>query len=259
MTAAPLRILLLGGTAEAMALAQALEGDGRFAPVYSIAGITRAPRLPELPCRRGGFGGVDGLVAYLQGQGVEVVIDATHPFAAAMSRNAAEAARRTGTPLVSLRRPPWTPAPGDAWQSVVSLAEAAAALGAAPRRVFLTTGKTELAPFLAAPQHFYLIRSVERPERLPPQSDLVLARGPFPLAEERALLREYGIDTLVSKNAGGPANGAKLQAARALGVAVVMVERPPLPDGDALVADADAALNWLAAHYRDTRRTDLGV
>lgn len=252
-------MLLLGGTAEAMSLAQALEGDGRFAPVYSIAGVTREPRLPELPCRRGGFGGVEGLVAYLQAHGVELVVDATHPFAAGMSRNAGAAVRRTGTPLLVLRRPPWTAARADVWQSVASLEEASAALGTEPRRVFLTTGKTELGPFFAAPQHFYLIRSIEPPERLPPQGALVLARGPFAVAQERALLREHGIDTLVSKNAGGPANGAKLEAARSLGVRVVMVERPALPDGDAVVPDVAAALDWLAEHYRGARRTVLGV
>lgn len=259
MTSSPLRILLLGGTTEAMALARALEGDARFAPTYSVAGRTRAPHLPALPCRSGGFGGVAGLIAYLRVEALELIVDATHPFATGMSANAAAAARATGTPLLVLRRPPWTPQAGDRWHSVPSLEAAAAALGERPRRVFLTTGKTELAPFLNAPQHFYLIRSVEQPERLPPRSAFLAARGPFSYDDEAALLREHGIEVLVSKNSGGTATAAKLAAARDSGVAVVMVERPPRPPGGEVVPDVAAALERLAAHQAGRRPTERGV
>ncbi|AGA92210.1 precorrin-6x reductase [Thioflavicoccus mobilis 8321] len=242
-----------------MALAQALEGDARFAPTYSVAGRTRAPRLPALPSRSGGFGGVAGLVAYLRAEGIALIVDATHPFATGMSANAAAAAHETGTPLLVLCRPPWRPQAGDRWQGVASLEAAAAALGERPRRVFLTTGKTELAPFLTAPQHFYLIRSVEAPERLPPRSAFLAARGPFSYADEAALLREHRIEILVSKNSGGTATAAKLDAARDAGIAVVMVERPPLPAVGEVAPDVAAALERLAAHQAGRRPTERGV
>lgn len=242
-----------------MALAQALEGDRRFTTIYSVAGRTSQPRLPALACRVGGFGGVAGLLDYLSAERIDLVVDATHPFAAGMSTNAVLATQQSGTPLLVVRRPPWTPGPADRWHGVASLEAAAAALGAAPRRVFLTTGKTELAPFVAAPQHFYLIRSVERPERLPPYSAIIQARGPFSLADELALLTEHRIDCLVSKNSGGTATAAKLAAARACGVAVVMVERPAVPDAGEVVPDVAAAYDWLAEHYGRSRPTERGV
>ncbi len=242
-----------------MALAQRLECDDRFAAVYSLAGRTSAPRLPALPCRRGGFGGVAGLLAYLREEGIELIVDATHPFAAGMSRNAAEASRQSGIPLLVLSRPPWTPEPGDRWTCVSSLEAAAGALGDSPRRVFLTTGKTELTAFISAPHHFFLLRSVEPPEQRPPRSTFIQAKGPFSVGSERALLASYRIDTLVTKNAGGPATAAKLQAARLAGVAVIIVERPPSPGVGQIVPDVGAAHQWLEHYARRSRPTERGV
>ncbi|MBK1691784.1 cobalt-precorrin-6A reductase [Ectothiorhodospira mobilis] len=247
MTAAtsPLRLLILGGTGEAMAVARALQGDGRFAPVYSVAGRTRNPRLPDLPSRVGGFGGPEGLAAYLREQGVQVLLDATHPFAARISANAAAAARATGVSLLALRRPLWTPGPGEEWRMVADMDAAARALGEAPRRVLLTIGQLELAAFCRAPQHHYLVRSVELPEIRPPRCECLTLRGPFQLEDELELMRTQRIDTLVTKNSGGEATRPKLEAARRCGVAVVMVQRPPVPDVAQTVPGPEAALDWL--------------
>ena len=182
--------------------------------------------------RVGGFGGADGLAAYLSDDKVDLLIDATHPYAARISANAAEAARRAGVPILALRRPGWEPVAGDRWTMVDSVAEAARALGTAPRRVFLAIGRQEAAAFEAAPQHRYLIRSVDpvEPTLAVPDALYLLARGPFPEADERALLERYGIDVVVSKNSGGEATYGKIAAARSLGIEVIMVRRPPLPD-----------------------------
>lgn len=240
------KLLILGGTTEASGLARALAGDRRFAPLLSLAGATRAPVAPPIPWRRGGFGGSDGLAAYLAGEGVEFLVDATHPFAARMSAHAADAAAQAGVPLLALRRPPWVAGPGDRWEEFATMAEAAAALGPLPRRVFLTIGQKELAPFRAAPQHHYLIRSVDppAPDSLPPRAELITARGPFDEPAERALLKAAGIERLVTKNSGGTAVAAKLAAARALGLPVLMVRRPPVPAVET-VATVEAALAWL--------------
>lgn len=242
----PVKLLILGGTTEAGALARALVGDDRFAPVLSLAGATRAPVAPPIPWRLGGFGGVAGLAAHLAEQGVALMVDATHPFAARMSAHAVAAAAQAGVPLLVLRRPPWVAVPGDRWQVVAGMAEAAAALGPLPRRVFLTIGQKELAPFQAAPQHDYVIRSVDppAPATLPPRTRLIAARGPFDAAAEHALLVAEGIEVLVTKNSGGSAVSAKLDAARRLGLPVIMVRRPPAPEA-ATVATVEAALAWL--------------
>ncbi len=241
-----MRVLILGGTTEASAIAAALADDLRVRPVLSLAGRTRAPVLPAIPARRGGFGGVDGLLAYLLAQEVAALIDATHPFAAQISRNAGAAAVRAGVPLLTVLRPPWAPCPGDRWTEVADMTAAAQALGTAPRRVFLTVGQQELAPFALAPWHSYLIRSVEPPDPalLPPQSRTITARGPFREDEELRLLQREGIEVLVTKNSGGAATAPKLAAARALGIGVVMVARPASPTG-ATVPDAAGALAWL--------------
>ncbi len=241
-----MRVLILGGSSEASALARALAGDGRFAPTLSLAGRTRAPVLPPVPARIGGFGGVAGLVAWLRAQGAGAVVNATHPFAARMSANASAACAATGTPLLRVLRPEWCPQPGDDWRVVPDMAAAARRLGDAPRRVLLTVGRQDLAPFAAAPQHDYVIRSVDAPPKdaLPPRAVVISARGPFAEAGERALLRAHAIDILVTKNAGGDATEAKLAAARALGLPVVMVARPPAVPGGT-VPDVAAALAWL--------------
>ncbi|MCG5494960.1 cobalt-precorrin-6A reductase [Ectothiorhodospira variabilis] len=241
----PLKLLILGGTGEAMELARALEDDARYDPVYSVAGRTSNPRLPDLRCRTGGFGGVPGLVEWIRAEGTHIIIDATHPFAARISANAAAAADQAGCKLLALRRPAWTPEPEDHWRSVPHMAAAAQALGETPKRVLLTIGQLELAAFCQAPQHHYITRSVELPETRPPHCLCLTQRGPFQLEDELTLLSEHHIDTLVTKNSGGEATQAKLQAARQCGVEVIMVERPAVPRANHETATPQAALALL--------------
>ncbi len=249
-----MNILVLGGTTEASAIARGLAGNPAFRPVLSLAGRTRAPMLPAIPARRGGFGGVAGLVRYLREHRVDVLVDATHPFAAQMSGHARLAAEAAGVALLAVIRPEWLPQAGDAWVGVPDMAAAAAALGARPRRVFLTVGQQELAPFAAAPWHEYLIRSVEPPDpgALPPGARCIAARGPFEAGAERRLLEAERIEVVVTKNSGGAATAGKLAAARALGLPVVMVARPAAVAGPAVaepaVANAAEALAWLRDH-----------
>lgn len=241
-----MRLLILGGTAEAIGLGRTLAADERFQAVMSLAGRTRYPAAQPLPVRLGGFGGAEGLAEYLTRERIDAVIDATHPFAIQISGNAVAAASATGTQLLTLLRPEWHPIQGDRWTLVATIAEAAQALGAVPSRVLLTVGRGELGPFATAPWHHYVIRSVDppHPDILPPDACVVTARGPFNEAGEYLLLNEHRIEVLVSKNAGGDATVAKLHAARALGLPVVMVSRPAKPAGD-VVASVSAALAWL--------------
>lgn len=240
-----MRVLILGGTTEATALARLLSGHQAIEATVSLAGRTKRPVLPPLPTRIGGFGGVDGLVAHLVETGVQAVVDATHPFADQISANAAAACGRAGVPLLVLTRKPWTPDDGDRWIGVPSMEAAAEALRPLGDRVFLTIGRQEVAAFEAVPDKTYLIRAVDPPEPAPRlRHTLILDRGPFTLAGERALLEEHRIDVIVSKNSGGSATEAKLEAARQKGVPVVMVERPP-GNGVPEVHDAPAALRWL--------------
>lgn len=213
--------------------------------MLSLAGRTRAPVLPPIPSRVGGFGGAEGLGDYLRAERIDVVIDATHPFATRISANAEIACAAVGVPRLVLQRPGWSAGPGDDWRIVPIVTAAAEALGAAPRRVFLTIGRQDLLPFQAAPQHAYLIRSVDAPDPalLPPCATILTGRGPFDEAAERAVLRE--MDVLVTKNSGG--DDAKLRAAGALGLPVIMVERPPAPVGERVTTPAEA-LAWLRAH-----------
>ena len=223
-----MKLLILGGTTEATALAAALAGRHDLRPVLSLAGRTAHPALPPIPHRIGGFGGVAGLSDYLERERLEAVVDATHPFAARISAHAAEACGRLGLPLLAFTRPPWQPGPSDRWTGVPDLDAAARALGGPPRRVLLTVGRLGLAAFRAAPQHRYLIRSIDPPAPgdLPPEHRVVLGRGPFRLVDETALMAGEAVETLVTKNSGGPAAAAKLAAARALGIGVVLVARP---------------------------------
>jgi precorrin-6A/cobalt-precorrin-6A reductase len=242
----PLRLLILGGTSEAAALARRLAADAvRFAVTTSLAGRTSTPAHLPGRVRLGGFGGPEGLACAIREQGFQVVIDATHPFAAVMPWNASAACATTGTPLLRLERPAWSPVPGDRWTLVPNLAAASAALAGA-RRVFLTTGRQELAPFAGHAGLWFLIRSIEQPAALPFPAEVVLAKGPFAVADEEALMARHAIDTLVTKNSGAEATAAKLEAARRLGLRVVMVERPAKPAGPT-VATVDAACAWLDA------------
>ncbi len=242
-------MLILGGTAEASGLARLLAREDWIAPILSLAGRTAAPVLPPIPHRIGGFGGTEGLGAYLRDNRIEAVIDATHPFAARISANAAIACARAEVPLATFTRAPWRPEPGDRWRAVPDLADAAEAIGRDPVRVLLTTGRLGLAAFKAAPQHFYLIRTIYPPEPddCPPRRRLVLDRGPFPAEAEAALMRREAIDVLVTKNSGGGASFGKIEAARRLGLPVIMVERPPAPGGTVLT-DLDAVEAWIGAH-----------
>lgn len=225
-------ILILGGTTEARQLAGKLALRADLAVTLSLAGRTESPVAQGVPVRAGGFGGAEGLAAYLKETGTALLIDATHPYAARISANAAEAARQAGVPILALQRPGWEPVADDRWTLVDSVAEAATALGTAPRRVFLAIGRQEAGAFEAAPQHHYLIRSVDpvEPKLTLPDAIYLLARGPFPEADERALLESHGIDAIVSKNSGGEATYGKIAAARALGIDVIMVRRPSVPD-----------------------------
>ena len=241
-----MKALILGGTTEATALARLLSGHPRIEAAVSLAGRTKQPVLPPLPTRIGGFGGVDGLAAHLAGNGIRAVVDATHPFADRISANAAAACARTGVPLLVLTRKPWTPGEGDRWIGVPDMAAAAEALRPLGDSIFLTIGRQEVAVFEAVPDKSYLIRAVDPPEPAPklPRYRLILDRGPFTLEGECALLEEHRIDAIVSKNSGGTATEAKLEAARRRGIPVVMVERPP-GNGVAEAHDAAAALGWL--------------
>ncbi|GLZ09512.1 precorrin-6A reductase [Actinomadura sp. NBRC 104412] len=239
----PVRVLLLGGTAEARRLAGELAGRPEYDVVGSLAGRVAAPASAPVPTRIGGFGGVDGLAAWLEAERIDVVVDATHPFAARITRSAVVAARRTGVPLLVLRRPGWAEGPGDDWRRVPSLEEAARRLPG--DRVFLATGRMGLAAFAHDHERWYLVRSVEPPAPpMPPRAQVVLGRGPFTVDGEVALMREHRIDVLVTKDSGGEATAAKLVAARRLRVPVVMVDRPPAPDA-ATVTSTDEALTWL--------------
>ena len=199
--------------------------------MFSYAGRTTQPLAQPLPTRVGGFGGAEGLVAYLRAEGITYVIDATHPFAAQMSANAVAACSEIGVDLCALERPSWQAGPGDDWRHVPDIAGAVAALPKAPARVFLAIGKQTLEAFAAQPQHHYLLRLVDAPEvPLPlPDAEAVIARGPFTAEGDRALLRQHAIDLIVAKNAGGTGARAKLDAARALGLPVVLIERPDVP------------------------------
>jgi precorrin-6A/cobalt-precorrin-6A reductase len=241
-----MRLLILGGTTEATALATLLAADKRHDATFSLAGRTAAPRTQPLPTRIGGFGGADGLARWLEAERIEAVIDATHPYADQISANAVAACSRLGVPLVSLVRSPWKQEAGDRWQSVVSTEAAVAALGSTPRRVFVTVGRQELHLFAAAPQHHYTARLIDEPERsgLPPDLTLIQARGPFDLAAERTLMLDNEIEIVVSKNSGGSATYPKIEAARELKLPVIMIERPDKPAGH-VVDSAKAALDWL--------------
>jgi len=251
MTSAPptsdtLRILILGGTGEASTLSRSLAGRPDLSVMLSLAGRTASPKPEPVPTRSGGFGGAEGLARYLRAEAITHLIDATHPFAATISGHAARAAASAEVPLLAIRRPAWSREPGDVWIEVDRMEEAVAALGAEPRRVFLTVGRQEAGAFAAAPQHAYLARTVEPLGRILAVPDLTAleARGPFDIASEVALMRASGIEVLVSKNAGGAATYGKIAAARSLGIPVVMVRRPVKPDVPS-VPDAAAALRWL--------------
>lgn len=248
MTNGPARVLLLGGTTDASRLARLLAGRRDLDVVTSLAGRTAAPAAQPGLMRVGGFGGATGLASYLQAEGISLVVDATHPFAAVMRWHAFEACRSLGVPRLRVERPPWWPVPGDRWTRVASIEMAAAAVAAGRSgHVFMTIGRTDLAAFSVAVdgRRRWLVRSIEPPEDLGlTPARVVLDRGPFSVDSEAELMTSHGIDLLVSKNSGGDATAAKLSAARRLGVEVVMVDRPASPPGP-VAASAEEAAGWV--------------
>jgi precorrin-6A/cobalt-precorrin-6A reductase len=239
-------ILILGGTIEARQLAGRLADRADLNVTLSLAGRTAQPAAQPVPVRVGGFGGVEGLVAYLTAQCVDVLVDATHPYAATIAAHAAEAATLTKTPIVALRRPAWAAVASDRWAGVDDVVDAVRALGNTARRVFLAIGRKEVNAFAAAPQHDYLIRSVDpvEPPLNVPHATYVVARGPFSEDSELRLLKQHQIECIVAKNSGGDATYGKIAAARALGITVFMLRRPALPNVPA-VETVPNAIRWL--------------
>ncbi|MEM8578195.1 MAG: cobalt-precorrin-6A reductase [Pseudomonadota bacterium] len=247
-------LLILGGTTEASALCAELAAR-EVRGTLSLAGRVARPKRQPLPMRVGGFGGVAGLVSYLRTEAITHVIDATHPFAAQMSAHAVAACTAVGVPLAALVRPAWTPQPGDDWRHVPDIAGAVAALAGPAQRVMLAVGRLHLAAFAPQPQHHYLLRLVDPPEGdLPlPNATVIVDRGPFTEDGDRVLMQAHGIQMVVSKNAGGSGAVAKIAAARALRLPVLMIDRPAVPARHEVRSVAEA-LDWLTAHG-----ADLGV
>lgn len=246
------RALVLGGTADASRLAAEIARAGIDA-VYSYGGRTRTPADQPLPTRIGGFGGVSGLVDYIRREAITHVIDATHPFAAGMSRNAAAACAQTGVALVALERAPWRKVPGDNWIEIPDVKAAVDALPDAPAQVFLAIGRQHIAPFATKPQHGYTLRFVDPPEApLPFAADVIVSRGPFTLDGELAMMRTCNIEWIVARNSGGDGARAKIDAARMLRLPVIMISRPELPDRHRVDSVAEV-MRWL------DHRTCLGA
>ncbi|SDO97592.1 precorrin-6A/cobalt-precorrin-6A reductase [Streptomyces sp. cf386] len=241
-----MRVLILGGTTEARRLAELLHRTPGLTLTSSLAGRVASPRLPPGEVRIGGFGGVEGLTAWLGEHRVDALIDATHPFAGTISFHAALAAATAHVPLLALRRPGWVPVAGDDWREVGSLEEAATLLPTLGHRVFLTTGRMGLAAFAALDDLWFLVRSVDAPEAPhPPRMEVLLDRGPFTLDGERELLRRHRVDVVVTKDSGGDATAPKLTAAREAGLPVVVVRRPPVPEGVPVVGEPEEAVRWI--------------
>ncbi|MBL1268434.1 MAG: cobalt-precorrin-6A reductase [Halomonas sp.] len=244
-----IKILILGGTSEASALASAVAKRGLPA-IFSYAGRVATPKPQPLPTRIGGFGGVNGLATFLAQERITHIVDATHPFAAQMSSNVLAAAAQCGVKAVALTRPAWQPVTGDQWQSVASIDEAVSTLAGQPQRVLLAIGRMHLAAFAGQPQHHYVLRLVDRPTNALPLKDVstVIDRGPFTLEGDLALLENQRIQRIVCKNSGGDGAASKLTAARRLGLPVVMIERPALPPRQELHR-IDDVISWLGDHY----------
>jgi precorrin-6A/cobalt-precorrin-6A reductase len=250
------RILILGGTTEARELAERLAKRADLDIVVSLAGRTKSPAPQPVPIRSGGFGGAAGLAEYLRKERIDALIDATHPYADIISANATAAARQSGVPLIALRRPPWRAVAGDRWSEATDVGDAIHRLGQRPRRIFVTLGRTELAPLTTAPEHFYLIRSVDpvTPLLPLPRVSYLVDRGPFGEADDSTLMRAHAIDAVIAKNSGGSASYGKIAAARALGIDVIMLRRPAPHEGpaaetvDEVIASLDHAIASVTAH-----------
>jgi precorrin-6A/cobalt-precorrin-6A reductase len=246
------RVLILGGTTQALAAAERLNATKGIEVITSMAGVTRHPRRPEGSLRQGGFGGAEGLARYLRDETIAAVLDATHPYAAQISRHAAAAGEEAGVPVLHLARPPWEARMSDQWHEVANARDAAAWLNTSSladgATVFLTIGRTDLAAFAETPRLTYLSRSIEAPDPSAATviSHVILARGPFSREDELRLLTENQIACVVAKNSGGTASYPKIEAARDLGIPVVMITRPNPPTGTR-AATAEDAIAWVSA------------
>jgi precorrin-6A/cobalt-precorrin-6A reductase len=254
----PLRILLLGGTTEAASLAARFAHEKSVAATLSLAGRTANPVASPLAVRIGGFGGIEGLSDYLKREKIDLLVDATHPFAARISSNAIAACNGVNIPLLAIERPPWTLVTGDDWVQHDSIDAAIAALPLEPQDVFSGLGRRSIAALSKAPQHRYLIRVVDAIEAPPglPHAKIIAARGPFRAEEDSRLFEHHGIRYVLAKNAGGSAAYAKIEAARKLGIKVHMVRRPVIASRST-VASVEDVMTWITTHHR--RRSDLGV
>ena len=246
-----MRVLILGGTGDANRLVALLVQDPACEVIVSLAGRTSQPYLPHCTQRIGGFGGIEGLTTYLTSNGIDLVADVTHPFAAIMSQHAVAACAHAHIDLVRFERAEFRREEGDLWQSFTTIQALAASLSGRPRRIFLSHGREGMALFAQHPQHHYLVRSIEVPPDIEKLADarLILARGPFSFAQEIVLIHTEGIDTLVTKNSGGYATAGKIDAARQLGLEVLMLERPIKAPARAF-STLDAMAAWILAHGR---------
>lgn len=239
------RVLILGGTGDAVRVIAQVTQLPNVSVIASLAGRTAQPNIPDnCQVRLGGFGGVAGLVQFLRDQAIDLIVDATHPFAAQISHNAAMAAIACNLPRILLDRPSWAQRPGDNWIEVADQAAAAAVLPELTERVFLTIGRQELKSFAHLDQLWFLMRMITPPDPPLPSGEVLLQQGPFSVKDEKLLMQQYQVGAIVSKNSGGSATYAKIIAARELGLPVVMIPRPPLPEGP-IVQDIDAILNWV--------------
>lgn len=241
-----LNLLILGGTGEAADLVRQLPEN--IAPITSWAGRTKTP--PNLPgeVRIGGFNGAEGLAAFLKENAIDAVIDATHPFAAQISKNAAEACEKIGIPRLLLKRPTWEKVKGDNWILAKDLADAAKQIADLGKRPFLTIGRQHLDAFAKIAEAYFIVRLLDQPQTpLPlPNHEIITGKPPFSLDGERQLIRDYAIDLLITKESGGTSTYAKIEAARLEEIPVLMVKRPAPPPGE--TADSiEAALKWIAA------------
>jgi precorrin-6A/cobalt-precorrin-6A reductase len=243
-----MRILILGGTQEGFDLAERLAEMEGVEIVSSLAGRTREPRTPKGAARTGGFGGAEGLARYLREERITHLVNATHPFAEEISANAVSAAQAAGIPLMRLLRPTWTAQRDDRWVAARHAADAAELCRREGGRIFLTLGSSELDAFSHVHNAHFLVRMIDAPGELPLRDyRAIVARGPFSLQDELRLLVEHHIDLVVAKNSGGDATYAKIEAARRMGLPVIMIERPPIaldPQSPA-VATVAGVVGWV--------------
>lgn len=243
------RILILGGTAEGARIAKIVSIIDGLKLVYSLAGVTKLPNIPNCETRIGGFGGTEGFVQYLTEKNIDRVIDATHPYATRMASHAVSACNECNIPRIKLVRPAWTPVPGDDWRGVANASEAAELVPKISKRVFLATGRKDLLAFEKLSGIWFLLRLVDVPETSISLTNyqLILGRGPFPLEEEISLLQAHKIGVVVLKNSGG-STYAKIEAARTLGLPAIIIDRPKRPEG-LIVESIEDVVSWLDFFY----------